>query len=274
MGEKETWGEKIRQFIHPLVIKVLSARRNFKIEVTGEIPKDQQFIFVANHYCIDDIPTVAEVIHAYVVPLVSDEDRGTLNGLALDLNGVVWTNRLDKVERARSKEALIRHLHLGRSILMYPEATWNLSPNLPMLPMNYGCVAISLETGIPILPIYLHFTDDVCRINIGEAIYPSEDKVKSIEVIRDSMATAFWKYIENETQLCRQNLDPNYWEENISIRYAKYDRAKKDPVGVRLYESQFIYRPKHVVDKEEAFVHLSTLHPTMQNAFLFNMRLK
>ena len=273
MGERETYGEKVRRFIHPLVIKVLSARRTFKLEVTGEIPQNQQFIFVANHWCIDDIPTAGEVIGRHVYVLVSDEDRGTLNGLALDLNGVVWTNRLDKVERARSKEALIRHLHLGHSILMYPEATWNLSPNLPMLTMNYGCVAISLETGVPILPIYFHFADDVCRVSINEPIYPSEDKVKSIEMIRDSMATAAWKFIEKEPLVCRKDLDCNCWEENIAMRYAKYDRAKKDPVGVRLYESQFIYRPKHVVYTEDAFAHIVKITPTIQNAFLFNKRL-
>lgn len=272
MSEKERLGEKLRHFIHPLVIKVLSARRTFKLEVTGEIPKGQQFIFIANHWCIDDIPTAGEVIGNHVYALVSDEDRGTLNGLALDLNGVVWTNRLDKAERKRSKEALVRHLSLGHSILMYPEATWNLSPNLPMLPMNYGCVTISLETGIPILPIYLHFTDDVCRVEINKPIYPSEDKAEAIAEIRDIMATSAWNFLEKEEMLCRRKLNQNYWEDNIAKRYANYDRAKKDPVGVRTYEAQFIYKPKNVETEEEVFAHLNNLIPCKENAFLFRTR--
>ena len=167
-------------------MKILSGRRIFGLKITGGIPQDQQFIFIANHWCIDDIPTVAEVTPHHMYPLVSDEDRGTLNGLELDLNGVVWTNRLDKAEQIRSKEALVRHLRLGHSINMYLEATWNLSPNLPILPMNYGCVSISLETGVPILQIYFHFADDVCQVKINAPICPSEDKVKSIEMIRDA----------------------------------------------------------------------------------------
>lgn len=62
MDAKESLGEILRSFIHPLVIKVLSLRRNFKLEVIGEIPKNQQFIFIANHYCIDDIPTVGKLL--------------------------------------------------------------------------------------------------------------------------------------------------------------------------------------------------------------------
>lgn len=48
--EKECFGEKLRRFIHPLVIKDLSVRRKFRLEVSGSIPENQQFIFVANHY--------------------------------------------------------------------------------------------------------------------------------------------------------------------------------------------------------------------------------
>ena len=274
MNERERLGEKLRRFIHPLVIKVLSARRTFKLEITGEIPKDQQFIFIANHWCIDDIPTAGEVIGNHVYALVSDEDRGTLNGLALDLNGVVWTNRLDKAERKRSKEALVRHLSLGHSILMYPEATWNLSPNLPMLPMNYGCVSISLETGVPMLPIYLHFDEDVCRIEINTPFYPMDNKVKSIEMLRDIMATSAWKFYAQSEHLSRKNLNLDYWEENIAKRYDKYDRAKKDPEGVRSYEAQFIYRPKEYVTQEQAFAHLGELIPCKENAFLFDKRIQ
>lgn len=272
MDAKESLGETLRSFIHPLVIKALSLRRNFKLEVIGGIPKKQQFIFIANHYCIDDIPTVGEVIGSHVYALVSDEDRGTLNGLALDLNGVVWTNRLDKAERKRSKDALVRHLKLGHSILMYPEATWNLSPNLPMLPMNYGCISISLETGVPILPIFLQFNDDVCRVEISKPFYPSEDKIVSIGELRDIMATSAWKFWEKDACLARKGLDMNLWEDNIAKRYAKYDRARKDPAGVRKFEAQFIYRPKGQASYEEAFAHLNSLSPCKENAFLFRKR--
>lgn len=273
MKNRESLSEKIKHLIHPLIIKMLSAKRQFKLEIVGDIPKGKQFIFIANHYCIDDIPTVAEVIKKHVYVLVSDEDRHTLNGLALNTNGVVWVNRLNKDERKKSKDALLRHLKLGHNILMYPEATWNLSPNLLMLPMNYGCISLSLETGVPIVPIYLYFSENVCRVEINAPFYPTGDKILSIEKLRDIMATSAWKFYE-EQHAHRSDLDTAYWENNIAKRYAKYDRAKKDPVGVQLYESQFIYRPKLLATYKEVFTHLNMINPTMQNAFLFNKRLK
>ena len=52
-------------------------------------------------------------------------------------------------------------------------------------------------------------------------------------------------------------------------RYAKYDRARKDPAGVRKFEAQFIYRPKGQASYEEVFAHLNNLIPCRENAFLF-----
>lgn len=270
--EKERTGEKLRRFIHPLVLKAISATRSFRLEVSGTIPEGQPFLFVANHYCIDDVPTVGEVIGRHVYALVSDEDRGTLSGLALDVNGVVWTNRLDKEARRQSKEELVRHLRLGHSVLMYPEATWNLSPNLPMLPMNYGCITISLETGVPILPIYLHFAEGVCRVEINQPFYPGADKAAAIRELRDIMASSAWRFWEQEPILSRAELDMNLWENNIWDRYQKYDRARKDPEGVRRYETSLIFHPKGQAEPEEVFEHLHTLIPCRENAFLLRER--
>ncbi len=266
--EKEHTGEKLRRFIHPLMLKVLSVKRSFRLEVTGTIPGGGPFLYVANHYCIDDIPTVGEVIGRHAYALVSDEDRGTISGLALDINGVIWINRLNKEARRRAKEELVRHLRLGHSVLMYPEATWNLSPNLPMLPMNYGCITISLETGAPILPIYLHFAKEVCRVEINQPFYPGKDKTAAICDLRNILASSAWHYWEQEPVLSRVELDTNLWEDNIRDRYQKYARARKDPEGVRRYETSMIFRPKGQREPEEVFAHLDRLIPCKENAFL------
>lgn len=267
--EKETIREKVLKLVHPIILKALSSRRNFKLIVEGIIPEGRQFIFVANHFGIDDIPTAGEIIGRHTFVLVSDEDRGTLNGMILNLNGVVWTNRLNKVERKRSKEDLLRHLKIGHSILMYPEATWNLSPNLLMLPMNFGCITLALETSVPIVPIYLFFTDDTCYAKINRPFYPDKNKVIAIEKLRDIMATSSWYFMEKFDKEHRANLEKDYWEKKIKERYDKYDRARKDPEGVKAYESQFIFRSPDTVSPKEAFEHLKQLIPCRENAFLF-----
>ncbi len=105
----------------------------------------------------------------------------------MNISDAIWVNRLDKVERKQSKQAMACHLKMGHSILIYPELTLNLSPNQLMLPMHYGCVSVSLETGVPILPIYLYFTDDACFAEINKPFYPSEDKLKLIGTLQDIM---------------------------------------------------------------------------------------
>ena len=72
----------------------------------------------------------------------------------------------------------------------------------------------------------------------------------------------------------RSEFNMNCWEDNITKRYSNYSRSRKDPVGVRQFEAQCIYRPKGQVEHEEAFSHLNTIIPTGQNAFLFNKRWK
>lgn len=267
---QETLSKKIKKIIHPILLKMLSLKRNFKLEITGEIPAGGPYIFVANHFGIDDIPIAGEVIGRHTYVLVSDEDKGTLNGLALSLNGVVWVNRLNKDGRKHSKEQLVRHLKLGHNIMMYPEATWNLSANLLMLPMNFGCITISLETGVPIIPLFFYFTDDTCYVEINKPFYANEDKAESIAKLRDVMATSAWNFAEKHGKTSRINISSDYLEKDIAKRCSKYGRARKNSEDFMKYESQFIFKPKHITEPVEAFAYLYKLKPSIQNAFLFN----
>ena len=265
--------DKILKLIHPVVLKILSSRRKFDLIVDGKIP-DEQSIFIANHYCIHDIPTAGEVIKKHTFILVSDEDKYTTDGLALSLNGVIWINRLNKDDRKRANNDILAHLKKGHNILMYPEATWNLTAELPMLPMNWGVVGISLESGVPIVPMYLLFTEKTCYVKIGKPFTPSSDKQESIAKLRDIMATLCFALMEKLPITKRSELPDDYLKNSIRDRYNEYGRARKDPSGVRQYESQFIFKPKGVTEPAEAFAHLKVLTPTRNNAFLFNKRWK
>lgn len=136
------------EIIHPLIFKVFSGVQKYNLKIDGAVPEKGNYIYIANHFCVNDIPTAAQVIQKHVFALVSDEDRHKLDGLFLELNGVIWTSRTDKIMRSKSRDEVVWHLKRGENVLMYPEATWNNSPNLLMLPMNYGCVTISQETAV------------------------------------------------------------------------------------------------------------------------------
>lgn len=57
-------------------------------------------------------------------------------------------------------------------------------------------------------------------------------------------------------------------DENIKARLAEW------PYFSLEYIEGMIYKPKGSTPYNEAFAHLNTITPTMQNAFLFNKRLK
>ena len=42
----------------------------------------------------------------------------------------------------------------------------------------------------------------------------------------------------------RDNIDDNYWNDYVDKKYSVYKRANSDKLGVREFESQFIFTPK------------------------------
>ena len=264
----ENFTEILRRGIHPVLLFLMSKQRKFDLIVEGNVPELEPVIFVANHYDIHDIPVAGEVIKKHSYILVSDEDKPTFDGRVLDVNGVIWVNRLSKESRRESREQVLRHLHLGHNVLVYPEATWNLSPNLLMLPMNYGVIDMALSANVPIVPLVTHYSNNTCYAKIGDLFYPTTDKALSILQLRDIMATYKYELMERYSQDLRKNISDNYLEEDIADRYSEYARARKDQEGVRIYESQFIFKPKDLITAQEAFAHLGNIDYCQGNAFL------
>lgn len=252
--------EKIKDIIHPALIKAMSAKTTGELVVEGLEPSDGNYLIVANHVCIEDIPTLGQALkdrHFYL--LVSDEDRYTIDGLGLELNGVEWVKRVDKNSRKKAYDNIVEALKRGKNFAMYPESTWNLSPNQLLLPMNYGCIRMALDAGVKILPVVTFFEGSKRYTKIGEPFEPSEDLTSSINELRDIMGTMLLSQIEKSCKEHKNNcinfdddypyekreeIEPGYWDKYIYDKYSSYARAKKDMAGVRNFESQFIFTPK------------------------------
>ncbi len=52
-------------------------------------------------------------------------------------------DRGNKQSTKYTKESLIKLLKQGKSILWFPEGTWNMTDNLLMLPMRWGIIEVS-----------------------------------------------------------------------------------------------------------------------------------
>lgn len=175
-------------------MKVLPLLCHGSLEVDGTLPEGT-CVIVANHLGIEDVPTLGQAISRHACLLISDEDKNTLTGAALSMNGVQWVSRLSKTSRRFAEKQIVSLLQRGTSFCMYPEATWNLSPNLLMLPMNYGCIRIAQKAGVPVVPVVSWFEDKTRHTVIAEPYRPCEDPAEAIEELRSRMATLIFDHI-------------------------------------------------------------------------------
>ena len=63
-----------------------------------------------------------------------------------------------------------------------------------MLPLNWGIIELSKQTGVPIIPLVLEYHTDCCYAKFGKPIYIEKDmeKKEGIEQLEETMATLKW----------------------------------------------------------------------------------
>lgn len=185
----------IRKLLHPLLLKAMPGRRDFALEILNDMPKvEGNKIFAINHSCVCDGPVSSEVIKEHFYLLVGKQRLELLDKIFFFLNGVVYVDRKNKKNKKKSLQKMLKILRSGKSLLMCPEGTWNLTPSKPILPLNWGIIELSKQTGVPIVPLILEYHSDCCYAKYGEAIYINEDmsKQEGIEILEESMATLKW----------------------------------------------------------------------------------
>lgn len=257
--------------IHPICYRIANKMANMEIipYKTELIPTDKPLIFVANHSNVHDVPVMLSIIKKHVYVLAGDEVKNDINGLAFRFNGVVWVHRGDKESARIAKEKVLNLLHRKKSLLIFPEATWNLTPNLPMLPLHWGAVEFAQETNTPIVPITLEYTkDNKCYYSIGKELHTSktDNKAKITNTLRDTLATMRWNFWEEHS-----NKSYNEISNEDFLEYTKYRLDEYPKLDVE-FERATILKKYDCWD--EVFEHLDLLAPTTQTAFLFNKRLK
>lgn len=189
----------IRKLIHPLLLKAMPGRRDFPIEILNDMPQVQKNkIFAINHSCVLDGPVSSEVIKEHFYLLVGKQRLELLDRIFFFLNGVVYVDRKSRKNKKKSFKKMLKILQHGKSLLMCPEGTWNLTPSKPMLPLNWGIIDLAKQTRVPIVPLILEYYPDCCYAKYGEPIYINEEmsKQEGIEILEEVMATLKWNIWE------------------------------------------------------------------------------
>ena len=272
---------KTRKKLHKLVLLVFIIKNRlsgFSCQVIKDEREktDRPIIFALTHVGKFDIEVSAVGIkdHFYLLSGDYEHLQGLIDGAFLLVNGVLYFNEKVQWDRHEVVNRMIDHLKSGGNLMYFPEGTWNLKPELPILPCYWGIVDIAQKGNAIVIPVAVEQYGKRFKINIGKNFdmqkfgFDNSEKSRAIESLRDVLATLKWEIWETEPQLIRQKMNGNEWNEYVNARLAEW------PYFSLEYIDGMIYKPKNVTTYEEAFEHLNNINPTMQNAFLFNKNLK
>ena len=281
--EKKIWNRLTlnqRKKIHFFVLNVYKLKNRFE-GFSYQLIKDERvfttrpIIYAVTHIGKFDIEVISEAIREHYYLLSGDYEhlQGTIDSKFLGLNGVYYFNEIVKEDRRAVSENMIHHLQTGGNLMYFIEGTWNLSPNLPMLPCYWGIVDIAKKGNAIIVPCAIEQYGKRFKINIGFNFdmnsYGSgvSEKTRAITDLRDTLATLKYEIWETEKMLIRSTLNGNEWEQYIEERFKEW------PYFNEQYIDNLIYKPKDVAVREEVYEPIKQLTIHKNNAFLFDKRL-
>lgn len=179
------------------------------IQGQENLPKEDGFIFVANHTSQLDIIVPYALINRHYAFLAKKELE-KLPLFRINFRGMnVTVDRRDMVSGMQSLAACSNKLKSGINLLIFPEGT--RSKQAPkMMPFKKGPFQLAVENNVPIIPLVFHdnfkrlpadFKKGIAspgksRVSILPAIYPkdfeqAENPVKSIsEKVHQEIADA------------------------------------------------------------------------------------
>jgi 1-acyl-sn-glycerol-3-phosphate acyltransferase len=148
--------------ISPKLFKIWSLRffRIFLIQEhiheKNHQPIPNQFILISNH------PSGIELLwlpsRFNIIPLAKAEiSKWFIIGRITKSIGTIFVQRADRESRHAASTALIEAAKHGKSIMIFPEGGCY---GKRLQPFFMGAFHLSKETGLPILPVYLHYEEE------------------------------------------------------------------------------------------------------------------
>ena len=278
--EEKLWSKlslEQRKQIHGLILgiyKVKNRLGGFSYDLIKDEREstDRAVIFAVTHVGKFDIEVVSEAIkeHYYLLSGDYEHIQGIIDAPFLALNGVIYFNEKVKEDRKLVSEKMKCHLQQGGNLMYFIEGTWNITPNLPMLPCYWGIVDIAKTSNAIIVPVACEQYGKNFKVNIGKNfdmnLYGNsiEEKTRAISDLRDTLATLKWEIWESVPRLNRDELNGDEWEEYKTNRFAEWPYFNEE------YIEDLIFKPKGIVSKENVYAPIKKLTPNINNAFLFN----
>ena len=249
-------------------------KKKYKIIGDKRIHTDKAKIYACTHAGSTDISVVNEALkdHCYWFWGDIGEYYRKIDGLLVWLNGAVLIDTHDKQDRRNARNTAIKVLKKGGNILIFPEGSWNITENKPVMHLYTGTVEMAIESGADIIPVGVEIYGNTFYINIGRNISSrnmvSDYKQEYTEELRSAMATLKWKIWEQHGLSPRAALPYN-----ISELWQDHIRKMCDEVNFpieEVYRTMYAYKPD--LELKQIKKEVASLIPCRENAFLFNKR--
>lgn len=225
--KKSNGNGKLKKLLNMIVKNILKKVLPYELEIEGieNIP-DGPVIYANSHQDFNDVVNSIFACPTNVVTLNNVKVNRMLKML-LNINGVVYVDRTSKESKNAAKEELIECINRGESVNLYPEGTWNRSPNKLHLPLFVGMIEISKRTGVPVIPVaqdYQYEYNDKKElivkkviVKFGEPLYvkENEDSIQKLEEFDERLSTIQWELLERQQVLTRKEIDDQYYTDLI-----------------------------------------------------------
>lgn len=234
-------GIATREKINVMIKKILNVIIKYDIKIDGldNIP-DSTVIYASSHQDFNDIINSIYACPEHILTLNASNISMILKML-LNINGVFFVNRDDKNSRFNSKLEMSKAVLKGRSVNLYPEATWNCSPNKLHLPLYIGMVDVARITGAPIIPVVQEYTYDQSKLDgkshvdsvhimFGKPVYVSifDDRFEKLEAFDEIFSTLKWRLLEEKGVYDRNSITNQLYIDYIKARINDWKIPKND----------------------------------------------
>lgn len=277
-----TLGIKIRKFVSPVVCAVMKKvmERNSKIHVINypELEKGQAYIFASTHSFPDDVTSSIVSIDRPLYFLTNSKDQVEHNPdmYAAWLNGFIFVNTRDAKSKKEAIPKMQKVLENGTSILIYPEASWNVTENKVVNRLFPGTAILAQRTGAEVVPLgsYQNPENRNIYLNFGKPIDLSSQSVEEgTLMLRDELATLRYELIEKYApKLKREELPKD-------ARAAWVDHQRKTVLQFKWiepdWEDEYLtYKDPNITYEEDAFAFVDQLDPLKHpDRSLINLKL-
>lgn len=127
---------------------------DLKLHHKNQRPLPDRYILIANHPSSFEDAGIPSLFNVDSLAK-SGVRHWFLVGRISAAAGTIFVKRDSRESRAAAADQIRAHLAAGHNVALYPEGGIKgprLQPSF-----RYGAFAISIETGIPIVPVYLHY---------------------------------------------------------------------------------------------------------------------